>query len=157
MYPEFIHYGHDKFDKDLFVPIRNVGFVKPVGGLWASPINSNYGWKDWCLSEEFHISLLDRSFRFSLNKAAKVYTIDNRKQLYSLPIDHNKSYKIDLSIRPFLDFELISKRYDAIWLTIDGERDTRCLRPLNLYGWDVESLLVLNPNIIITNYGKTKN
>jgi hypothetical protein len=149
---EFIHYGHDKFDKDLFVPVKNVGFVKPIGGLWASPLYSNHSWRDWCIGEEFELHLLEKYFTFTIDKNAKIYTIDNLNHLRSLP-----TVPIKIINRKFLNFELISKDYDVIWLTANGERATRSLQPLNLYGWDVESLLVLNPNIIITDYGKIKS
>lgn len=37
---------------------------------------------------------------------------------------------------------------DAIFLTERGERATRFTHPRTLYGWDCESVLVLNPAII---------
>jgi hypothetical protein len=158
MYPKFIHYGHDKFDKDLFVPIRNFVFVKPIGGLWASPINSNYGWKDWCLEKHYCIPKLDKFFSFKLNINAEIFIINSKRDLHSLPVYYNESLKFGLKEIPFLDFELISKNYDALWLTNDGIKAVHDpMDLLNLHGWDVESLLVFNPNIIITNYGKTKN
>ena len=44
---EYIHYGHNKFDIDRFMPIQNKMFYnKPYGGLWASRIDARYGWKD---------------------------------------------------------------------------------------------------------------
>ena len=36
----YIHYGCTSFDKLKFQEIK--------GGLWASPIDAEYGWKDWC-------------------------------------------------------------------------------------------------------------
>lgn len=153
MSPEFIHYGHDKFDKDLFVPVKNIGFVKPVGGLWASPLYSNHSWRDWCLRENFRTEIyFNIYFTFTVNKDAKVYTIDSLNHLRLL-----SNYFDSMSNRNILDFELIAKEYDAIWLTEEGEIATRYTRPLTLYGWDCESLLVLNPNVIITNYDKTKS
>lgn len=50
----YIHYGHRWFEKDLYTQIRNRKyFAKPFGGLWASNVNSKFGWKDWCKVEEF--------------------------------------------------------------------------------------------------------
>ena len=51
---KFIHYGHDKFEKDKFELVKNrLDASKPKGGLWASRIDSPNGWKDWCESNEF--------------------------------------------------------------------------------------------------------
>lgn len=157
MYPEFIHYGHDKFDKNLFIPIINVDFVKPVGGLWASPINSRCSWKDWCVSKDFHLPSLNRSFRFKLKNGSRIFVIGDKKSLYFLPI-YKDSYVLGSIYNLSLDFELISKSYDALWLTDKGKKATdNPMEYLNLCGWDCESLLVLNPNIIIINYGKNKS
>jgi len=38
-----------------------------------------------------------------------------------------------------MDWERISKEYDAVMLTEDGQVHTRFSRPLSLYGWDCES------------------
>ena len=47
----YIHYGCTSFDRSKFQEIKNEPcFCKPKGGLWASPANAEYGWKDWCES-----------------------------------------------------------------------------------------------------------
>lgn len=50
-----------------------------------------------------------------------------------------------------LNFELLSQDYDMIHLTANGERVTRNCDvdyPVCLYGWDCESVLILNQKII---------
>lgn len=55
------------------------------------------------------------------------------------------------------DFEaMIRSGIDAIWLTPKGERETRFSHPKNLYGWDCESVLIMNPNGISPEKGKRK-
>ena len=50
---DLITYGlGNKLKKELIKPIEN-SFVKPEGGLWASPFHSAYGWKEWCQHEDF--------------------------------------------------------------------------------------------------------
>ena len=34
----FVHYGSSHYIPDHFMKIKNAEFVKPTGGLWASPI-----------------------------------------------------------------------------------------------------------------------
>ena len=47
-----------------------------------------------------------------------------------------------------LDFENIARHYDAIHLTPKGQEDTRWSTPHNLYGWDCETILILNTDNI---------
>ncbi len=141
---KYIHYGHRFFDKELFIEIKNEScFVKPIGGLWASRVNTRLGWKDWCEREHFRACRKENSFQFKLKDNTKILQIKNVKDLERLP-------KIDVSwIIPshsliYLDFEKIAKEYDAIEVLISSDEQLYW----DLYGWDCDSLLVMNPNCI---------
>ena len=71
MRDKYIHYGSSKYDPNKFVEPKNNpdGYIisKPQGGLWASKVNSEWGWKDWCRSEDFHTDRLEESFTFELS------------------------------------------------------------------------------------------
>lgn len=56
----------------------------------------------------------------------------------------------DAVIFNLIDYEKISKDYDAIELTSRGEIETRFIPSTleSLYGWDVPTLLVLNLNAV---------
>lgn len=140
---EFIHYGHDNFDLNKFEVIKNRhGFNKPYGGLWASPVDeSKRVWKDWCLSESFHIDSLKNSFKFRLDKRSWILVIRSDKDLTKLD-----KYVIDLNmyLRIF-DFEKMAMDYDAIYVEAGSNYDLYQY----LYGWDVDSILVFNPDIIV--------
>lgn len=147
---KYIHYGHKKFDINKFNPIRNIScFVKPNGGLWASSIDSEWGWKDWCESERFRECNKDNSFTFTLKEDAKVLRIETVDDLKDLP-----KMKIKYPIRStiLLDFEKLKEKYDAIEVLISNTSfsvlDDKSLYNA-LYGWDCDSILIMNPNIII--------
>ena len=56
----YVHYGSNRFERELFLmPMNRLDFVisKPFGGMWASNIESEYGWKDWCEDNEFHFDI----------------------------------------------------------------------------------------------------
>lgn len=139
---KLIHYGSWKYDLDKFNPIKNTTWVKPDGGLWSSPVDSKYGWKEWCIDENFRVKSLKQYFILELNKNAKILTIETEDDLYS-------QLKWITYEKPFGDapnFEdLITQGFDAIHLTADGQWNTRLTHPRNLYGWDCETVLILNP------------
>ncbi len=139
----YIHYGHDRFIKEQFQPIQNDSFPIPKGRLWASPIDSEYGWIIHCIINDHEIKALTKYFKFTLSDNCEITTINSYSDLEKLPI-------ID-SFDPvkFLDFKEIAKRFDVIYLTLKGERKTRISWPINLSGWDCECILVMNPDCII--------
>lgn len=139
-----VHFGSTSYDLSKVEPIKNDNRCKPKGGLWISPVNSNWGWKDWCESKNFRDCDLANSFQLKLKSTANVFVIDSYSDLKNAPL-------IDLKIgehyhKQYLDFELLAKTYDAIWLTEKVQNETHLSRPLSLYGWDCESVLIMNPN-----------
>jgi hypothetical protein len=117
--------------------------VKPQGGLWTTPLGSTYGWKQWCTEENFQPDSLASSFIVEFTGRAMV--IDTYQDLRSFPwVPFLPGMKSLLSP----DWEHIKTVADGIWLTEQGQRQTRWSEP-NLYGWDCESFLVLNPTCIV--------
>lgn len=152
----YIHYGADHFDKSLFKPVKNrdIKWVKPIAGtgFWASDINAKWGWKDWCESEDFHIERLDTSFKFSLIPDARVKHIRSLNDLLDLPCigerpvyDTDKYKRSWLMPQYYIDFEKSSEQYDAIELHLS---DFYALYDI-LYSWDCDSILIMNPDIIM--------
>ncbi len=148
MTKKYIHYGSFNFDKNLFVPISNRPiFVKPFGGMWASPVESEFGWKEWCESEGWKIEKLSKHFIFKLKDDCTLLAIRSNSDLDELRF---KGYCIEYSKYSFLpddqyylDFEkLLENGIDAIEVYINSDIYW------SLYGWDCDSLLVLNPDCV---------
>lgn len=145
----YVHSGSKTFDKYIFHKISNrEHWVKPMGGLWGSPLNSAYGWKQWCEDNNFNHTIgfdkygdKNNEFLFRLKPNARLLYIDNSAQLLDLPtIDDelmSKTYTL-------LDFEKLEKEYDAIEVSISSDQQLY----YDLYGWDVDSILVMNPDSI---------
>lgn len=147
---EYIHYGSKKFDPSLFSPIRNCCFVKPFGGFWGSPVGTGYGWKKWNEISHFCEIKEENSFRFTLTEEAKVLHVYSSDDLKPLP--HCK--EIPWCLFHILDFETLQNSgYDAIELHLSEEKLTRfgLLESLyyTLYGWDCDSVLIMNPDIVV--------
>ena len=81
----YIHFGSDHFDQMRFAPIRNSEWQpKPEGGLWASRVDAEYGWKQWCEDNHFGVDELQMSFKFTLSEA-HVLLLEDISQLNDLP------------------------------------------------------------------------
>lgn len=144
MSKKYIHYGHKSFDRNRFAPIRNRRcFTKPDGGLWASPVDAEFGWKQWCDSEKFRECRMEDAFCFTLAPGARVLYIDNVCVLDGLPQVKNE---FSYSGWCQLDFEkLLEMGYDAVEMSLSS--DGRLY--MELYGWDCDSIVILNPDVIV--------
>lgn len=139
------HYGSSVFDISKFEPVGNafgITFMnKPHGGLWASPVDSHNNWHDWCVSENFNKRSLDKYFDFTLKNNSKILSINKISDLNKIN-DHIEIIQ-DFYIKVRVDFEsLVEAGYDAVYSTYNFETAQI------FYGWDVDSLLVLNPDCI---------
>lgn len=144
-----ITYGcGNAFDNSLWRPITNQLYnIKPKGGLWASPVNCNYGWKDWCEVEEFG----DLSSWFEFNYSGLTLIIDSLEDSAQMPIIPDKNNLDAVLLSRSLDFEKMLKTgIDAIYLTEKGQNETRFAVGLKgcLYGWDCESVLIMNKDCV---------
>ena len=159
----FRSYGLGKFDNGNFKPIKNVpGRNKPDGGLWASPVDGDGDtWAAWCEREGFRHHEDDDFFEFKLADNARVLKIASIADAKKIPMQWDNPECVNHSLGRWLlrdkeifedtnwwdgwkpDFEKLSERYDAIEYICNHETYNALL------GWDVDSLLVLNPNVII--------
>lgn len=79
---EVEHCGNDHLEPIYSIceiPVH--GFPKPQsGGLWTSPIDSEYSWRKWCLSEDFNVWQLEKSFRLKID-TSQLLIIDSLDDL----------------------------------------------------------------------------
>ena len=147
----YIHYGAPHFESTLFAPIKNmVFFSKPVGGLWASDINSAYGWVDWMEDNDYlgKSEIVKHNFKFKLTPEARVLTITSKEQLNDLPHIVGEDAQINgksFDTWQLLDFEKLAQQYDAIEVILSADRYLY----FELYGWDCDSILIMNKDVIV--------
>jgi hypothetical protein len=145
---EYIHYGAKQYEFEKFNQIQNISyFVKPKGGLWGSPVDAKYGWKEWNELNDYVKCDENNSFRFALKKDAKVAVIDTEDKLRLLPdADMPPISPKHYNDRKYIDFEkLVELGYDAIEVLI-----SECQSLYDtLLGWDCDSVLVLNKDAIL--------
>ena len=146
---QYIHYGKtiSEFDKSLVGPIKNIDhWTKPDGGFWASSVDAEYGWKEWCYDNDFCRPCDDtNSFKFILTDTAKILHIYSIDDINGLPVKSiSKGWFTDTMN---LDFEKLCEEYDAIELHLSGNHFNELYYAL--YGWDCDSILIMNPDIIV--------
>jgi len=144
----YIHYGSTRFDPTKNFSVRNIKwFTKPKGGLWASRKNATFGWKDWCAEEDFRECNSANSFEFVIKEGAKVITINTVEQLKKLPQVEDPS-----NMWYCIDFEkCVELGIDAIelcWYGDEYKDITSGDLYHELYGWDCDSIVIFNPNIV---------
>ena len=147
MSTEYIHYGSSELISISHIKNRR-GFSKPQGGLWASQVDSKFGWKEWCDREKFRVNTLDNSFKFTLKDDAKIFHIYSINDLKQLP-----KQRTEFELTWYcLDFEEIEKEFDGIELHLseekfEGENFGQGLY-FALYGWDCDSILLFHNHAI---------
>ena len=147
MSKRYIHYNSDAYNKErlkkaLIDDKLYRRYDKPHG-LWASPVNTEIGWKEWCEAEDFNVDRLEKSFEFTLLPEAKVLTITKLEDIDDFILVEDGLYG------PFyLNLPLIYNRYDAMEVIVSNNwirfHDTNIF-----YSWDVDSICVWNPDIIV--------
>jgi len=155
----YIHYGSNYYDPERFKIIKNDFLsVKPQGGMWCSPENARYGWKEWCEYQDYHTEKLEHSFRFTLASHANILQINNKGDLTRLPklnfpVVNGKDFLALTKPWIFLDFEkLLTEGIDAIQVNMSNDTATRFDEKLcNVLGcWDCDSVLIMNKDVVLS-------
>jgi len=118
-------------------------FIKPHGGLWCSPLDSAYGWIDWCRDESY--GDIDHEQRVILEvDISNFVVIDSVEDMETKLI-----WRQVHGLFEAIDFEaMVEQGIDGIYLTEKGQIDTRWSHPRSLYGWDCETVLIMNERCI---------
>lgn len=106
----YITYGFNHFDKNIFGITENntiENFLnKPQNAWWGSPVDTEFGWKEWCESRRCGILASgDKNIgyiKWKLNEGAKLLYIENYSDLLKIPfieenIDGFSNIEIDFN------------------------------------------------------------
>lgn len=144
----FVSYLNGEYDQKEFKPIEydDVYTIenKCRYGLWGCPIDSNFGWKEWCEKEEFFIG--NDLFTFKLKDNAKIYVVNNYEDLERISTLKDRFGRGSINFK-----ELLANNYDGIYVTENAIKSLRFLKGnvQDLSCWNVESVCIFNPNVII--------
>lgn len=145
-----VHYGSGGFDTGKFQPVSNYrGWPnKPKGGLWASPVDAPYGWADWCRDEGYYLA--DESFEFTLSPNARIAEIRFLADIQGLPGYHRGDGICQICT---IDFEVLKNQIDAVDFRFSENPNELYY---GMYGWDCDSVLILNPQVVIPIYSSVQ-
>lgn len=132
--------------RPVISPVVNQIHVKPAGGFWTSTFTpqkqESSAWVEWCASES-QDWITKFGYVLEVLETARIYSIESVGDLEKLLRDYDpvvwRSKNFELEDK-YLNYELISKDFDGVHLTEDGQWRTRMSKP-GLYGWDCESTL----------------
>ena len=139
----YIHYGTDNFNPYYMSFER---WDKP-GGLWASPINSDWGWKSFCKSADFRTENLKVFFKFRLQTNAKILKIKRYEEVIPYIIENDNRLELNL--------DKIKNEFDAMEVMMSNDWNNLHNSEI-FWSWDVDSLVVWNLNKVMPITNKRK-
>lgn len=149
---EYIHYGDDKFDPQLCTKkLIYHHRAKPDKGIWASPVNAEFGWKEWCESEMHYPKGFDwkKSFTFTLTKEANILYIHTEDDILDYIIENPDDWNLfntKTTISDSLNLEKLYKEFDGMELFMFENYIDLHYSIFN--SWDCDSIVVWNPDVI---------
>lgn len=146
----YIHYGHDKYEYDKVQEYTGALRGKPDKGLWASRVDANYGWKNWCKDNDYMTESLDTHFKFTLSDGANILEIHDEDDILPYIIRNPYGWKPKYNKTDLLDGidrEKLYEEYDGMELFISDNYNT--LHDGVFNSWDCDSICVWNPEVII--------
>ncbi|MFJ4680536.1 hypothetical protein [Kitasatospora sp. NPDC088783] len=135
---------------DRFRPAANhPQQAKPAGGLWCAPLRE--GGSEWTRYADDGDELVVTAVRPSAR--ARVYRIDTAQDLQVLaaayprgtPDGRPPGRELTGWASPRVDWAAASRHWAAVHLTERGQQATHACEGVNLFGWDVETVLFLRP------------
>ena len=127
-------------------PDRPGLWIKPSGALYTSPVNSKYGWRHWTKDENFGLGVF--RVELSVDMTHPYVKIDTLADMERLPWRKFSPPGTELNLY-YVDYgKLVDQGIEFIWLTERGQSETRLTWPRNLYGWDCETVAILDTRCI---------
>lgn len=155
----YITYGMgNKFNRELLpkvedLDIRCTIMNKVPGTFWGSPVDAEYGWKNWCEDNDYDYTSLtkDNSFLWTLKPEAKILYIESLDDIEKKVPFVRLAIYVELE-KTYIDFETIIKEYDAMELCSDNGAIGHMFvsdKELCFNSWDCDSIMVFNRDMIV--------
>jgi hypothetical protein len=147
----FISQTEDYTPETQMVNVRNSDdrafCTKPMNGtgLWTSTYLPDWNypseWVEWCMGEKFGNPYGGTWWLLTPRSDARIFVTETQRDLQHLMKAYPYPSKYAGLHMTMIDFEAMSKDYDGMWLTSEGNARLHLSHPYNLNSWDVESTL----------------
>lgn len=152
----YITYGFVIEDtKNIVTDLNGRGSInKPKKALWGSPVDAEFGWREWCESEDWwpggEPDYFDKSFKWTLKEGSKILTINKVSDLDTIDkqgyFKHHGFFDIELDFKKILD-----DGYSAVELVMEdqyiGHMGISDLE-MSFNSWDCQSIVVLDSETV---------
>ena len=121
----YITYGFVLEDPSKIVTNLDECVNKPKKALWGSPVDAEFGWRDWCENEEWwpggEPDYFDKSFKWTLKDGSKVLTINTIGDLEDLDKKGYFDHIGPFMFGPRLNFnKILEDGYSAVDLMVEN-------------------------------------
>lgn len=164
-----------EWDESFYTPIRNWSDAdsaglpnKPRGGLWLSPLldNGKSAWDDFMYYESGEEAIQElktgHHYDANLRPEAKIMVINSKEdyfqaiRMFPSEVEELDFKSMGVVKKASLDYQKISSTFDAIYIKQGAlnafgwqyQYEPESSTTVGLYGWDIPSLVVFNPNIL---------
>ena len=148
---EYVHYGANEFIPEKVTEDAKYWRKNSIGkpsGLWASPLNAELNWKDWCEEEDFHTERLDESFKFKLKNGSRILEVHQIEDILLYVVPNNFGFRLWVGS----ESKLVLLNRDALMSDFDGMElylsENWLLRDMYFYTWDCDSICIWNSDVI---------
>jgi len=114
-------------------------------GLWLSD-DSNYGWKEWCTDEHFHLDALKHASHFQFSDEARIKWISSVAEMVYFTSDYRRPIG-STNIMHFIDWPKVAEKYDGILIT--PYQWSQRMDVMWYYSWDCASACVWNTDVLV--------
>ena len=145
-----VHYTHEQPWSIRPIQIENL-WVKPKGGIYASPMNCKESWAAWCRTENFGLSPHKVYLLVDISKAITIDQVSDLGKLAwtKLPRSWGLQEIPDYETMRDSGVEVIYLTAAGQWATRFADIDSGMVLGHNLYGWDCECLLIMSERAIL--------
>lgn len=112
---ELIHYSHEKIDSWRPVSYLQKKDYKP-SGIWFSVREGKdpWGWKEWCVAEEFRLDKLKHSHVITLDSSANLLILNTPDKMWQFTKQYGRAIDWRSDYLIYCDWSAISKLYQGI-------------------------------------------
>lgn len=119
--------------------------IKP-DGLWVSDDDSDWGWKDWCITENFGLDRLTHVHDVELVGDANVLIIRTEREFDAFDRQFQIKEQRDYSI--MFNWPEVMRHYDGVIITPYLWEKRLKTGTLWYYGWDVAGGCIWDPRAV---------